>query len=269
VAVALAVAGPAGSAPRFGAHTDPEAGDVVRHALVVARGAASRADDAADAPHECRDGAYEFDAGTFRLEETFTYSFIASSTPPNLNVENTEAAVQASIGNWAQVRNACGFADDVLIRSEYAGRSFGWVEITDDGDCKDSSDGRSETGFGPLPSDLVAVACIWLGDAPGPPYPVASADVRLNRTLGWSNQADECTGRRYLVEAALTHERGHVLGLSHHKRLTEAAHGNLTMSPNLNGFCNDAETTLGRGDVLGLRARGYAMPVTARRRPAS
>jgi len=29
------------------------------------------------------------------------------------------------------------------------------------------------------------------------------------------------------------------------------------MSPNVNGYCEDAETTLGMGDVLGLRSLGY------------
>jgi hypothetical protein len=128
--------------------------------------------------------------------------------------------------------------------------------VTSDGNCKAAGDGRSETGFGSLPSGTVGVACVWISGGK-PPYRVLSADVRLNSNKSWWNNLSTCSGSRYIVEAALTHERGHIFGLSHHKKVTESAHGNLTMSPSIEGYCQAAETTLGKGDVLGLRALGY------------
>ena len=53
------------------------------------------------------------------------------------------------------------------------------------------------------------------------------------------------------LEATMTHEAGHVFGLGH---IGERRHGRLTMSPFLNGPCENSEATLGLGDVRGLEA---------------
>ena len=207
-------------------------------------------------PGQCSDSTYELDAG-FRVEGAFEYIFLAEKTPSGLNVANTETAVKESVTNWTKAKNDCGMTDDIGVTSSYLGRASGSVEINTDGSCKATGDGKSETGFGDLPSSLVAVACVWFEYRPKQPYPVASADVRLNKAKKWWNTLSSCTGSRYIVEAVLTHERGHVFGLTHGKKVTESAHKNLTMSPNVNGYCEDAETTLGKGDILGMRELGY------------
>ncbi|WP_338089092.1 matrixin family metalloprotease [Nannocystis pusilla] len=56
---------------------------------------------------------------------------------------------------------------------------------------------------------------------------------------------------QFSVKAVMTHERGHTFGLGH---VGESSHGDLTMSPTINGPCQDSESTLGEGDVAGLRA---------------
>jgi hypothetical protein len=208
------------------------------------------------APKECSDSAYDVDPGDYVVEGRFEYYFLADTTPSYLNRDKTEDAVKESVVNWAKATNSCGLKDDVSLTGWYMGRADGALEITSDGQCKQAGDGRSETGFGSLPSGSVAVACVWIAGGK-PPYRVISADVRLNSKKSWWNKLSTCGGSRYVVEAALTHERGHIFGLSHHKKVTESAHGNLTMSPSIQGFCEAAETTLGKGDVLGMRALGY------------
>jgi hypothetical protein len=207
-------------------------------------------------PDECSDKTYELDRASYRVVGTFEYYFVAGSAPWYLDLGKTEAAMEESVLNWTNVHDNCGLADDVSLTSAYKGRSSGSAEITSSGRCKDGSDGRSETDFGMLPVGMVAITCVWISGS-RPPYTVESADVRLNKAKNWWNTLSTCSGRRYIVEAALTHERGHVFGLAHGTKVIEASHGNLTMSPTIDGYCQAAEATLGKGDVRGIRARGY------------
>jgi len=115
--------------------------------------------------------------------------------------------------------------------------------------CRDN-DGNSVVTFGDLPSGILAVTCNWGIVRPGYDDTVAS-DIKINKTNArWttSPRSGSCRGM-YDLEGVMTHERGHTFGLGH---VSETGHGNLTMSTSLNGPCQMAERSLGRGDVLGL-----------------
>jgi predicted Zn-dependent protease len=80
---------------------------------------------------------------------------------------------------------------------------------------------------------------------------VVESDVKLNKAYyrWYINRPYGCY-RKWSIEAAATHEFGHVFGMGH---VSEGYHGALTMSPIIKA-CQSSETTLGLGDVVGLRA---------------
>ena len=108
-------------------------------------------------------------------------------------------------------------------------------------------DGVSVVAFGDLaPTDL-GMSCWWSMDGR-----TIEADIKLNRVeYGWVLAVPLGCVLRWSVEAVATHEFGHAFGLDH---VAEATHRDLTMSP-LISPCQHQETTLGRGDLLGLQAR--------------
>ena len=54
-----------------------------------------------------------------------------------------------------------------------------------------------------------------------------------------------------MMESLVIHEVGHAYGLGH---VSENRHGRLTMSGYIDGLCENQETTLGKGDMLGLES---------------
>jgi len=77
------------------------------------------------------------------------------------------------------------------------------------------------------------------------------ADMKLNKhDFKWTTTTVGCSNQ-YLVQAVATHQFGWVFGLGN---VSEASHGNLTMSATLFA-CDNSASTLGLGDMLGLEAR--------------
>jgi len=132
------------------------------------------------------------------------------------------------------------------LRQRYAGPTDRRAGIDAAGRCT-GHDKRNVVSFGPLPEEMLAVACVWRTDGT-----IVEADIVISDTAGlfFLVRPDRCVAQ-WDLEGTLTHEFGHVFGLGH---VPNAAHGALTMSDGLPGCSTDARS-LGLGDYLALRAR--------------
>jgi hypothetical protein len=196
-------------------------------------------------PPECEDEAQS--TLSFKWTTTFRWYFNARATPGGLKKRGVERALRNAARNVAQSMNSCGLTDEVSAVTSYRGRLRRSLQMTPDGACKASGDGRSVTSFGQLPTGVLGLACVWYrsdGTA-------TESDVRLNKAQSWAVRITTPCIDRWNIEAVATHERGHTFGLGH---VDEAMHGNLTMSPRINGPCQKSEALLGRGDVRALRS---------------
>lgn len=201
---------------------------------------------ASGAPAPCADGANN--PLGYKVGGRLDWWFHAASTPAQSSVDNVEAALTQAARNITQSRNSCGMSDLVGVTQSYRGRTGKPTQIGADASCSGTGDGQNTVGFGDLPDGVLGLACVFY-DGDGK---VVEADIRLNKVEShwYAVKPSSCSGR-YSVEGVATHEFGHVFGLGH---VGESGHGNLTMSPQINGPCQSTEASLGRGDVLGLRA---------------
>jgi len=185
---------------------------------------------------------------TFRLtgyswQGPYEWRFNADSTPSGYRPNAVLNVIKTGVANITAARNDCGLPDEVAAQAVYLGP-------TEVEPCTDEGDGVNVIGFGRMPRDLgvdlIAVTC---------PYTfiqtdeIAEADVIISEDIDWALSLDTCSGMQELLESTVTHELGHVFGLAH---VSERRHGDLTMSPRSNGPCDDSESSLGLGDVLGL-----------------
>jgi hypothetical protein len=193
----------------------------------------------------CDDGAYSLNG--YKWNKTLEWSFNSGSTPSGLSVTSVESKLKAAMSNITNSDNSCGFADIVSATHKYLGRKAKGPNIDASGNCT-TNDGQNAVGFGDLPAGTLGVACTWFSSGIA-----VNSDIKFNKVdHKWTTSptSDSCSNK-FSVEGVMTHEAGHAFGLGH---VSEASHPGMTMSTK-SAPCQNSESTLGRGDVLGLRAR--------------
>ncbi|HEV8420335.1 MAG TPA: matrixin family metalloprotease [Actinomycetota bacterium] len=191
----------------------------------------------------CSDGAYVLNG--HRWSSRLDWYFQASSRPKGFNASGTAYALRRAASNIVAGRNNCGLPDLISATHWYRGKTSRAPNISSGASCR-GRDGKNVFGFGTLPSGYLGMTCWWIYNGR-----VVEADIKLNKTYyrWFINRPSGCY-RKWSIEAAATHEFGHAFGLGH---VSEGQHASLTMSPIIKP-CQSAETTLGLGDVVGLRA---------------
>ena len=193
----------------------------------------------------CTDKARSFNGDVKpHWQETVRWAFRARSTPANLGKRATARALVRAMANIVGAHNDCGRRDRVSATATFLGVTDRRPAPTENGACA-QQDGVNVVGFGELPDGIAGLTCVWsIGDR------IIEADIKLDKDARWATSLTGCDVQS-LVEAVATHEFGHVYGLGH---VREATHGRLTMSERLDGYCQNNESTLGLGDMLGLEA---------------
>jgi hypothetical protein len=243
-AVLMLTAAPAASAQPSGAALGPAVrhvedlfvGRVARSALLADAWLAADTGRSASArsPQPCNDKAFTLEGGRWR--SAYQWSFRVGSTPAGLDRAAAAGAIRRGVDNIVNANNDCGRADRVSARARYLGTT------TRKPSCN-ISDGYNVVGFRKLPAGTAARACWWyIGNR------IVEGDIQFNSNERWATSLAGCRNQ-LMLEAVMTHEAGHIFGLGH---VGERRHGRLTMSTFIDGACQNSESTLGLGDMLGL-----------------
>ncbi len=204
--------------------------------------------DGSSGTHECSDRAYN--RFSFRLPSLGWH--YATGTTPSKFRDRTDGtkqvinAIESANRNITEARNLCGRADYIGATGSYLGTTDRGTNIDSSGSCT-GRDGYSVVGWGNLPSSSVAMACI-MGISSG--GTASEGDVRINWNKPYETKMKWCQDE-HLIEAAMTHEFGHIYGMAH---VSSYSSPNLTMNPGIRQ-CSMAHASLGLGDMLGLETK--------------
>jgi hypothetical protein len=203
----------------------------------------------AASPGQCNDDAFNIGNGT-HWTAPYRWYVYAPSAPDGMTVTSIEQALVRAVNNITKSQNTCGLEDRVSASHSFGGRLYDWAPNINGTETEvwcGTQDNVNTVGFGTLPYNYVGVACTWRSNGA-----IAASDVMFNSRYHKFSAATEVPSNcytRFMLESIATHEFGHSFGLGH---VAEDGHAKLTMSEQL-GPCTLAETTLGLGDVRGLR----------------
>lgn len=208
---------------------------------------AAQPDGGSGSKGECSDGSYN--RFSFRMPH-LKWRYASGTTPSKFRnrTNGTRQVIDAlkrANRNITGARNVCGRSDYIGAQGTYLGTTSRRPNVSSSGSCT-GRDGYSVIGWGSLPANSIALACI-MGISGG----VASeGDIRINWNKAYESKRRYCSGE-LLIEAAMTHEFGHLYGMAH---VSSYSSPNLTMQP-IVSYCSMAHTTLGLGDMRGLETK--------------
>ena len=210
---------------------------VIAEVRMAPQAAATRDSRVGMSPPPCQDRAFNTLGG--KQKTTYKWSFRQTSTPSGLGRSAVAAVLNKAFNNVTGENNDCGRADTVSATSHY----LGTTSLSPN--CS-NRDGHNVIGFAKLDPGTLAVTCYWINGGK-----IVEADMQITTRESWALSLATCHGNMPMLEATITHEAGHVFGLDH---VGENRHGRLTMSPYIDGPCENNESTLGLGDMLGLES---------------
>lgn len=205
----------------------------------MTRGAPDKSRTRTAAADACSVQAHAY-TGTYN--ERMRWRLNRDTIPSYLRGDLTAAAVADGARRVARGANDCGLRELTGVQQENLGSTARRA------DCG-GPDGQSIVDFGERPEGTLATACWWYS-VDGDVREIFEADVRFRDHPGTFYNVEPlgCTGR-YALSGVATHEFGHVFGLAH---VSESRFPHQTMSPSA-PECSYDQSTLGRGDWLGLR----------------
>jgi hypothetical protein len=213
------------------------------HSAASRDGSGSVGESQSEIESACSDGAYLRNG--HRWSQRYNWRFQSGSRPKGFSSSGVANALRRAAYNIVNGDNNCGLPDLISATHWYRGSTSRAPNISSGARCL-GRDRINTVGFGSLPRGVLGMTCWWTYNGR-----VVEADIKLNRSyFGWYITRPSGCRSRWSIEGVATHEFGHVYGLGH---VSENQHPSLTMSTLIRA-CQSSETTLGLGDVVGLRS---------------
>ncbi|QFG23693.1 matrixin family metalloprotease [Actinomadura sp. WMMB 499] len=193
----------------------------------------------------CGDGRYRSQPSKWPKGATVEWRYHAGGTG------RPSSTVAAGVSNMFDARTDCRsdgqFNPLPNVYERYAGQTSRPPNLTNASACgrRDGTNTFGWLAMGGAEGNVLAATCSWFVG----PTTVETDMALQSRGHDWWSGSGTCPSGAFATEAVVTHEAGHVLGLSH----VRGGRSDLTMAPSI-GPCDDGPSTLGTGDYDGLIA---------------